>query len=90
MPPRRCLGCGTPTTSSRCPTCRSTQRAKYAGAWPAHSRTTITAHIEAHGHWCPGWHAPAHPSTDLTLDHGPPERVLCRACNSRKKANGHG
>lgn len=50
----------------------------------------IAAHVATHGWNCPGWKRDSHPSTDLTLDHGPPQRVMCRGCNSRKKGLGDG
>ncbi len=53
-------------------------------------------HLARFGPWCPGWGIPAHPSTDLTLDHVVPLEaggepfaddnlvVGCRGCNDRK------
>ena len=43
----------------------------------------------AYGHYCPGWHTPPHPATDLCTDHVIAKSrqaltVLCRSCNSRK------
>jgi 5-methylcytosine-specific restriction protein A len=67
---------------------------------PAYRRMrarVISAWINDHGPWCPGYRVPAHVSYDLTLDHDVPlehggagvdERnagVLCRACNARKR-----
>lgn len=87
MPPRPCLKCGILTArGSRCPTCRTAQRAKYRGDWPQRSRQAVAAHVAAHGWNCPGWGTPPHPSRDLTLDHQ--VGVLCRECNARKRRTG--
>ena len=52
-----------------------------------------------HGNWCPGYQRPAHPASDLTVDHVVPlaaggapfdianTAVLCRSCNSTKGAS---
>ena len=89
---RQCIaqGCTTLTDGSRCPLHRKAQRAKYSGGWQAHSKAAIAYHVQTVGWWCPGWAHPAHESHDLTLDHGPPEMVLCRSCNSRKRNLGDG
>lgn len=93
MAKRPCLKCGTLTDGSRCPTHRrdNTNRERQRRA------ATVAAHRAQHGDWCPGWHTPPHPSTDLTADHptdvatGGSEHqdlnVLCRSCNSRKRHN---
>jgi 5-methylcytosine-specific restriction endonuclease McrA len=51
------------------------------------------------GNWCPVYRRPAHPATDLTVDHVVPlaaggapfdignTAVLCRSCNSTKGAS---
>ena len=54
----------------------------------------VRAHVEAHGHICPGFQREAHPATDLTADHAHgvaaggdprgPLAVLCRSCNGKK------
>lgn len=88
---RLCLcGCGRLVEGSRCDSSRAAQRQKYQGTWPAHSKAAIARHIQSVGYWCPGYAHPAHESHDLTLDHGPPEQVMCRACNSRKRNLGDG
>ena len=56
----------------------------------------IEEYKRAYGNLCPGWKRPPHNSTDLTVDHiiplskGGAEdgriRVLCRSCNSRRRA----
>lgn len=97
MAKRPCLDCGTPTPGTRCPGCqqhwdraRNARRTHYQGDWPALSRRIRDEWVGAHGWWCPGWQTPAHPSTDLTVDHIDPRspasgyRVLCRSCNARK------
>lgn len=53
-------------------------------------------HVEQHGWVCPGWQKPPHASQDLTADHIQPTgrggavdgplRVLCRPCNSARRA----
>lgn len=91
MPLRRCLcGCGQLVQGSRCRSSRTQQRQKYHGDWPIISRQAIAAHVATYGFWCPGWKTAPHKSTDLTTDHGPPERVLCRSCNARKRNLGDG
>lgn len=100
MPPRPCLTCGKPTNNTRCPTCqqprdraRNQSRTHLTGNWPTLSRTIRQAHVEQHGWTCPGWQVPAHPSTDLTVDHIQQRsgehgyQVLCRSCNARKSVN---
>lgn len=81
---RPCLGCGTPTNGSRCPTHQAQRDATWRGDWPAHASATVTAYRVEHGDVCPGWGTPAHDvaPSDWVCDHdvGP----LCRACNGRK------
>ena len=93
MAKRPCLACGTPTLTSRCRSCASAKKA-VRNAHAPHARALIAAWVERHGWWCPGWRIPPHESNDLTADHttplaagntSPPERVLCRSCNSRKR-----
>lgn len=99
MPPLRpCLDCRQPTTGTRCPTCQTTRtnnrnrrRTWYHGTWQTTRRAVLTAWRAEHGNWCPGWNRPAHPATDLTVDHVNPRDphtlgVLCRACNGSKGA----
>lgn len=90
---RRCIvtGCSQfVVNGSRCRAHRAQQRAKYKGDWPARSRAAIAIYRATHGDVCPGWRRDPHPidPADWTTDHeaGP----MCRACNSRKKAMGHG
>lgn len=93
--------------SGRCPTCtrqhnhdRNAQRrdsGHTSPAWQRTSRDTLTTWRAEHGDWCPGdEHHPAHPTTDLTVDHIHPIskggsltnqanlRVVCRSANSSK------
>ena len=53
---------------------------------------TVAAWVATHGHTCPGWNRPPHPSRDLTAAHTTavgnggttsPLTVLCRPCNTR-------
>lgn len=66
-----------------------------------HQRTStelIAAHVAQHDWVCPGIPdvTDMHPSTDLVADHlsaGRPEygyQVICRGCNSRRRALGLG
>ncbi|MFB7905219.1 HNH endonuclease signature motif containing protein [Kitasatospora sp. NPDC056076] len=105
---RPCLVCGRLTRNpSRCDQHQAewqteqdrrrgsaTQRG-YGAAYQRNAAAVLADHRRTHGAVCPGYSAPAHPSTDLTVDHilpksrgGDDERenltVLCRACNSRK------
>lgn len=106
--PRPCLECGTLTRNpSRCDTHQAerdqqaeAQRGSatargYGVAWQRIAKTVLARHRRLHGNWCPGWQRPAHPATDLTVDHYIPKAqggtddpenlwVLCRACNSAK------
>jgi 5-methylcytosine-specific restriction protein A len=109
MPTRVCLECGglTSKASQRglCPDCqreyeqdRPARIVYDSPEWRRLSRSTIQAWVARYGWQCPGWQVPAHPSRDLTLDHGralttggapfDPRNtgVLCRACNGRKGA----
>lgn len=91
----RCLDC----TRTRN---RDTTRAKravrpYTAAERERRAATVRAHRAQHGDWCPGWQVPPHASADLTADHvvsfavsrieHSPLSVLCRSCNSRKRAS---
>jgi hypothetical protein len=93
---RRCLGCGTLTTDSRCPTCRTAQRAtfrgKYAGNWTKVSRDTRDAWVATNGWVCPGdEHHQPHPTQDLTVDHRDDALfVICRAGNTARRNRGDG
>lgn len=101
MPRRPCIiaGCTWLATdnSARCPhherqrqQARNRRRTHYQGDWPRIARAAVQAHRAEHGDWCPGWHTPPHPATDLTCDHVNPRslssglRVLCRSCNARR------
>ena len=88
---RRCIvtSCQALTAESRCTLHRAEQRSIYGGAWASISKAAIRAHVALHGWICPGHRAPAHGSTDLTLDHAS-GRVLCRSCNTRSKNLGDG
>lgn len=88
MPQRRCVACGRLTTRPRCADCQRTLKAKYRGDWPKLRAERLAAHRARYGDTCPGWRTDPHPATDLTLDHH--VGILCRACNSRKQASGHG
>lgn len=92
-----CLGCGMPTfNGSRCPRCAGGHRRARRNpiydqrAWRVRRVTDLQAHRQRYGNWCPGYGVPAHPSSDLTLDHIIPgsleggTQVLCRGCNTRK------
>jgi len=69
---------------------RAPHRTKYAGDWTKESSDRVARHIATYGHICPGWKREAHPSQDLTTDHGPPPQVMCRGCNTRKRNLGDG
>lgn len=95
--------------TSRCPDCArhveaertrgKRSRRPYTHAERQRRADTVRTWVQAHGWWCPGWHADPHPSQDLTADHitevgsggseQGPLAVLCRSCNSRKQANTH-
>lgn len=89
MPLRSCLGCGTPTSGTRCPACTSAKKAiknrstrhVYDAAWVKLSRQARAEHP-----WC----ARCGATDDLTVDHVAPRsleagvQVLCRSCNSSK------
>jgi predicted kinase len=57
---------------------------------------TVRVHVEQHGWVCPGWQRAPHAAQDLTADHVQPTarggaqsgplRVLCRPCNSARRA----
>ena len=97
--PRPCIGCGTPSLSTRCRICEQQRQSKrnqarphYKGDWPTISRRYRAEHVARHGWVCPGWDRPPHPSTDLVTDHVNPRdptrvQVLCRSCNSRKSVH---
>lgn len=70
----------------------------YGTAWRALAARIVRAHIGEYGYVCPGYGVDTHTSRDLTVDHIVPRkhggsdelsnlRVLCRACNSRKRDN---
>lgn len=96
MPTRHCADCRRPIQmASRCPACER-RRKQRRNRDAARCRAAVAAHRAEHGDWCPGWHRPAHESSDLTAEHpegidaGDQElEVLCRSCNARKgKPNG--
>lgn len=106
--PRPCLDCQTLTRNpSRCDSCQiardqtvnaergSATARGYGAAWQRIAKAVLARHRRLHGDMCPGWQRPAHPATDLTVDHWIPKAkggtddpenltVLCRSCNSAK------
>lgn len=80
---RRCneAGCPELTRHAACPFHEAQRRAKYTGDWPAISRVEIARWVADNGWVCP---VGPHPSHDLTTDHGPPLRVMCRGHNTAK------
>lgn len=70
-----------------------TARPWYGPAWQRLAARVLAQHRAENGDWCPGWRTPAHPATDLTVDHVDPRSlargvaVLCRSCNGRKGAS---
>ena len=74
---------------SRCPEHELPEKPRdprYDSAWGRHSRQVRREWVAENGNLCPGWQVPAHPSTDLVLDHD--VGVLCRVCNG-VKGGGH-
>jgi 5-methylcytosine-specific restriction protein A len=102
-----CTVCGVVTSraGSRCTeharqSNRSRHNALYSTrAWQSLSARVLRAWRGEHGNWCPGYGRPAHPASDLTVDHVVPlssggapidignTAVLCRSCNSTKGAS---
>ncbi|MGK2852252.1 MAG: HNH endonuclease [Candidatus Limnocylindrales bacterium] len=102
-----CTVCGVVTSGagSRCTdharaSNRSRHNALYSTrAWQRLSARVLRAWRGEHGNWCPGYQRPAHPASDLTVDHVVPlaaggapfdianTAVLCRSCNSTKGAS---
>jgi 5-methylcytosine-specific restriction endonuclease McrA len=101
---RGCLSCGTPHfPSQRCPN-PACSRHRYQPSRPAQPershterkrrKAVVDAWIAEHGHVCPGFGVPPHPSHYLQADHVRPTSlggdpggelgVLCRECNVRK------
>lgn len=98
-----CIQCGALSSNTRCRT-HEAQRERSRPQRPTNTTRTyaeqqrrakaVAEHRATHGDWCPGWHVPPHPSSDLTADHivsihagGSPDgplQVLCRSCNGRK------
>jgi 5-methylcytosine-specific restriction endonuclease McrA len=98
MSPRPCLGCGEPTTGSRCPDCAIPRPARPQPSRKDRHRTAawdrLSARLRRQQPWCEGCGS----TENLTADHKVPisiapelaleplnVRVLCRSCNSRKK-----
>ncbi len=105
-----CTVCGVLTSraGSRCTeharqSNRSRHNALYSTrAWQRLSVRVLRAWRGEHGHWCPGYGRPAHPASDLTVDHVVPlavggapfdlanTAVLCREEVRRSKTRGGG
>jgi 5-methylcytosine-specific restriction protein A len=105
-----CTVCGVATSrpGSRCTdhtrqSNRSRHNALYSTqAWQRLSARVLRAWRGEHGNWCPGYNRPAHPASDLTVDHVVPlttggapfdvgnTAVLCPSCNSTKGASTEG
>lgn len=76
----------------------SPARPQYGEAHQRTSERLIAAHVAQHGAMCPGIPGVTdlHPATDLVADHlsaGRPEygyQVICRSCNSKRRALGLG
>ena len=105
-----CTVCGVVTShaGSRCTEhARQSNRSRHnvlysTRAWQRLSARVLRAWRGEHGSWCPGYNRPAHPASDLTVDHviplaadGAPfdvanTSVLCRSCNSTKGASNGG
>ena len=101
-----CTVCGllTSRAGSRCAeharqSNRSRHNALYSTrAWQRLSARVLRAWRGEHGNWCPGYQRPAHPASDLTVDHVVPLAaggapfdigncaVLYRSCNSTEGA----
>lgn len=90
-------GCYTQVKDGRCQQHRIESPTYLERDWPERKRRAqaVADWVAEHGHWCPGYGVPAHPSTDLTADHSlavahggaqGPLDVLCRPCNARKGA----
>ncbi len=102
-----CTVCGVLTSraGSRCSEhARQSNRSRHnplysTRAWQRLSARVLRAWRGEHGDWCPGYGRPAHPASDLTVDHVVPlaaggapldianTAVLCRSCNSSKGAS---
>jgi 5-methylcytosine-specific restriction protein A len=80
---------------------RATTRVKrarrpYTAAERTRRAAAVAEHRANYGDVCPGWQRPPHPARDLTADHvlpvaaggaeHGPLSVLCRKCNSAKRA----
>jgi hypothetical protein len=97
----RCPDNAIVTMGFRCSACETAENRRqhnplYDSAWRRLSKRTIAQWIRERGPWCPGDppRHDAHPSFDLTLDHGdqagvPTDRldrgrlrVMCRSWNS--------
>ncbi|MEV4173996.1 AAA family ATPase [Nonomuraea sp. NPDC049709] len=99
--PRICPGCRQRVVG-KCPICdqpgprRLRQRAGYGRDERRRRADVVRVHVEQHGWVCPGWQRAPHASEDLTADHVQPTarggdpagplRVLCRPCNSARRA----
>jgi 5-methylcytosine-specific restriction protein A len=94
--PSRCDRCAAEYQAQRDAQRGSASARGYTSTYRRTARAVISDHLTKHGARCPGWGVPGHASTDLTVDHVVPLsaggthdranlRVLCRACNSRKR-----
>lgn len=99
-----CLDCGALSPDPRCGvhgrvvararTHRKRAIRPYTTAEMQRRKQVVATHRHTYGAWCPGFHRPAHASSDLTADHitdygiggeeDGPLQVLCRSCNTRK------
>lgn len=89
----RCVACHAAKERTRAPRPSGATR-----DWRERQRRAqaVADHRATVGDVCPGWRGPAHAATDLTADHVDPVArggdprgllvVLCRSCNSSKRA----
>jgi hypothetical protein len=97
VPKIYCLDCQQLTTKNtstpgRCRDCHNARRRAKGPRpydnteWRNQRRAVLTAWVNQHGWWCPGWTEahPPHESHDLVVDHdaGP----MCRSANGLKAA----
>ena len=100
--PSRCDTCTTAYQRRRDAQRGSSAQRGYGSAWRKARTTVMERHLVESGAVCPGFGVPAHAADPaaLTVDHIRPKakgegdspdnlRVLCRACNSRKRDREH-